>query len=300
MEIRQLKYFIAVAEEGNISRAAARLHISQPPLTRHIKSLEASLGVELFVRNHAGVELTQAGALLLEHARNIKTHVELASLQARRAAAGQYGRIEIGVYGTAMLGVLPEILRRFQAGHPEVEMALQSAPKGPQLEALRQGRLTLAFDRYFPTSDDIAVELVYREPILVALHEQHPLAAEAEIRIPQLRGQVLIGETGRVHQRSAHMFQRHGFLPEYTHHAADMISSAVLAAAGFGIAFVPACVANLKLPGLACRPLAGEPAASMVLHAAWRRSDTHPLLQEMLTTLREFRREQGLDEAPAP
>lgn len=294
MEIRQLKYFIAVAEEGNISRAAARLHISQPPLTRHIQSLEEDLGVQLFHRTTSGVELTQAGALLLEHARNIKAHVELASLQAKRVAAGQIGRIEIGVYGTAMLDAVPRILKSFATSHPEVELALQSAPKGPQLEALRQGRILIAFDRYLTESDDIAVELVDREPIMLALHKNHPLAAQTSIRIPQLEGYEMIGELGRVLQRSSHLFQRHGIQHNVTQYAADMISGAILAAGGFGIAFVPASMTNMQLPDLVYRPLEDDSQPAMYLHCGYRRHETNPLLQEMLRTVREYRMARGI------
>lgn len=294
MEIRQLKYFIAVAEEGNISRAAARLHISQPPLTRHIQSLEDDLGVQLFNRTSSGVELTQAGALLLEHARNIKAHVELASLQAKRVASGQLGRIEIGVYGTAMLDAVPRILQSFAASHPQVELALQSAPKGPQIEALRQGRILIAFDRNLSETDDIAVELVDREPIMLALHKNHPLAAEVSIRIPQLDGYEMIGELGRVHQRSSHLFQRHGIQHNVAQYAADMISGAILAAGGFGIAFVPASMTNMQLPNLVYRPLEDDSEPVMYLHCGYRRNETNPLLQEMLHTVREYRTARGI------
>ncbi|MDQ7990740.1 MAG: LysR substrate-binding domain-containing protein [Candidatus Dactylopiibacterium sp.] len=293
MEIRQLKYFIVVAEEGNISRAAARLHISQPPLTRHIQNLEETLGFQVFRRTTSGVELTQAGALLLEHARDIKAHVELASQQAKRVAAGQYGRIDIGVYGTAMLEVVPRILQRFSASHPGVELALQSAPIAPQIDALRHGRILAMFDRFAAESHDIAIELIHREAIMVALHEDHPLAAGPSLRIPQLKGQAMIGELGRVHQRSQHLFQRHGFLPDITQYAADMVSSAILAANGFGIAFVPRSVMRMRLPGLVCLPLEDEPEAFMPLHIGYRRNETNPLLHELLRTAREFRAEHG-------
>ena len=101
MDVRRLKYFIVTAEERSISRAAERLHITQPPLTRHIQSLEEELGVLLFNRTSWGVELTQAGTALLKHAHNISAHIELATEQIRRVASGQAGRIDIGVFGSA-------------------------------------------------------------------------------------------------------------------------------------------------------------------------------------------------------
>jgi LysR family transcriptional regulator, benzoate and cis,cis-muconate-responsive activator of ben and cat genes len=295
MEIRQLKYFIAVAEEGNISRAATRLHISQPPLTRHIQTLEEDLGVQLFKRTNWGVELTQAGRLLLEHARNIKAHVELATHQAQQVSKGQLGRLEVGVYGTAMLNVIPRILARFSASHPDVELALQSAPKSQQLEALTQGRIQLAFDRNLKESDEIAVELVDREPVILALNKNHPLASQESIRVPQLKGHALIGELGQTYPRHAHLFQRHGFQPSFTQYAADMISAAILAASGFGISFAPASMATLQLPDLVYRPLEDDEKPMMLLHCAYRRNESNPLLHELLGTVRDYRTTQGIE-----
>lgn len=294
MEIRQLKYFIAVAEERNISRAAARLHISQPPLTRHIQALEDDLGVQLFTRTNIGVELTQAGTLFLEHARSIKAQMELASHQARQAAAGHIGRIEVGVHGSAMLNVLPELLRRFATAYPQVQLPLLNAPHPTQLEALQQGRIQIAFDRNWETSDDIQVELVDREPLLVALSEHHPLAEQESIRIPQLRNEVLIGGLGRPYPRLLRLFQRHGFEPQPTQRATDMISGAIMAAGGFGIALVPASMASMQLPNLAYRPLADEPDALLELHCAYRRNDANPLLLALLGVVREFRESKGI------
>ena len=160
MDIRQLKYFIAVAEERNISRAAARLHISQPPLTRHIQTLEEDLGVKLFRRTNWGVELTQAGESLLSHARCIKEHVELAAEQARLASTGQVGRIDVGAYGSSMLGIVPRILDSFQRAYPQVRVVLHYAPRTSLLEGLMDRRLMLVFERYMQETQDLHVWVV--------------------------------------------------------------------------------------------------------------------------------------------
>ena len=154
MDVRRLKYFIVTAEERSISRAAERLHITQPPLTRHIQSLEEELGALLFNRTSWGVELTQAGAALIEHAHNISAHIELATEQIRRVAA-QAGRIDIGVFGSGMLGIIPRLLRAFSSTHPEVKIVLHNAPKERQIDALCQGRILAAFDRYIPEFPNI-------------------------------------------------------------------------------------------------------------------------------------------------
>jgi DNA-binding transcriptional LysR family regulator len=135
VDIRRLKFFIVTAEERNIGRAAERLHITQPPLTRHIQSLEEELGVQLFKRTSAGVELTQAGSALLAHAHNITAHVELATEQIRRVAAGKEGRIDIGIFGSAMLDIIPRVLRGGGAEH-----VFASLPDGERGAAQRAER----------------------------------------------------------------------------------------------------------------------------------------------------------------
>ena len=146
MDISRLKYFVVTAEERSISRAAERLHITQPPLTRHIQSLEKELGVSLFKRTSGGVELTEAGKAVLSHARAIRTQVEQATEQVRKVARGQAGRIDIGVYGSAMLDSIPKILGAYSSSHPDVEVVLHVASRGRQIESLHRGRLLIAFD----------------------------------------------------------------------------------------------------------------------------------------------------------
>lgn len=291
MEFRQLKYFIAVAEEGNISRAAARLHISQPPLTRQIHLLEEQLGTQLFRRTHWGVELTAAGSLYLEHARQITAHMTQAGELARRAGEGRIGRLDVGVFGSAMLGFVPQILNSFSAAHPDVELVLHSAPKGQQIEALQRGRILMAFDRYLPGSDTLHVETVCAEPVLVALNSRHPLSRHEAVSVDLLRDEALIGEHNwSVFAATRELFAHHGIEPRIGQRAPDMITAAVMVAGGFGTALVPASVRNLQLPNVVYRPLTGAVPAEILLHCAWRRDDDNPLLRALLATVRAFRR----------
>jgi DNA-binding transcriptional LysR family regulator len=290
VEVRQLKYFIAVAEECNISRAAARLHISQPPLTRQIHLLEEQMGAALFKRTPWGVELTEAGTVFLEHARQIKSHIEHASELARRAGQGQIGRIDVGVFGSAMLNIVPQILNHFSSSHPDVELVLHSAAKGPQIEALHRGRIMLAFDRYLPESPELCVETVCAEAVYVALNARHPLAAQEEVRIEQLREESLIGEQdSSVFTATRELFRHHGFEPHTLQKAADMIAAAVMVAGGFGTALVPESVRSLQLPNVVYRPLVGDVEAQVLLHCAYRRDESSPLLGALLDTVRTFR-----------
>lgn len=292
MDVRRLKYFIVTAEERSISRAAEKLHITQPPLTRHIQSLEEELGVQLFTRTNSGVELTQAGTALLGHARNINAHVELATEQIRRVAAGQAGRIDIGVFGSAMLSIIPRILSAYASDCPDVHVVLHNAPKARQMEALHQGRILIAFDRYFPDSPELRTELVSRETLWVALNRRNPLTDQASVSMADLKNEPLIGEQDHsVFFVSQALFRHHNFEPLIVHKAADMISAVVMVAGGFGSALVPQSVLNLKLPDVVFRPLVSEVESMIDLHCIYRKEDESPLLASLLQCIHSARDE---------
>ncbi len=140
MDLRHLRYFVAVAEEKNIGRAAVRLHISQPPLTRQIQQLEEDLGVQLFNRTPRGMELTPAGELLLDEARNIRSVVEQATERTQRAGQGKLGRLDIAVFGSGILDAIPKLLLTFSRAFPDVKVVLHNMNKEAQIQALRQKR----------------------------------------------------------------------------------------------------------------------------------------------------------------
>lgn len=291
MDIRQLKYFIAVAEEQNIGRAAIRLHMSQPPLTRQIHALEEELGVVLFIRTKWGVELTETGKYLLGQARNILGHVELVREHAKRAGNGQVGRVDIGVFGSAMLSAIPKILSSFSLACPDVNVVLHTMKKGQQIEALHRGRIMLAFERYLPDSPGLQVERVCREPLHVAFHARHRLASLETVQLHHLSGESLIGET--IPSPAIEYLLKHpGFKPVIVQKAEDMISAAVMVAGGFGTAIVPESLKSLRLPNVIYRDLVGEPAVTMELHCAYRADETSPLLAPLLEIVRDFRAEQ--------
>ena len=186
MDLRHLRYFIAVAEEENIGRAAARLHISQPPLTRQIQQLEEELGVRLFNRTPKGMELTQAGELFLDEARNIRAVVEQATERTQRAGQGKLGRLDVAIFGSGILDAIPKLLLAFRNDYPEVKIVLHTMTKAEQIEALRQRRITVGFNRMLAPLPDLATELVATEPLLLAVNEAHPLAREKSVSFPLL------------------------------------------------------------------------------------------------------------------
>ncbi len=300
MDIRQLKYFIAVAEELNFGRAAARLHLSQPPLTRQIQSLEEELGVLLFTRTPKGVVLTQAGEALLCDAVNIRSLVGQATERAQRAGKGLVGVLDVGVYGSSALNVVPRILSAFTETHPDVTLRLHNAHRLLQVEALRQGRVLMAFDRYVPDEEDLDAELVTRESLLVALNQRNPLAAKRVISIEALKNEPMLMPAG-LNSRTANvalaLCKAHGFEPNVVQESSDVITGVAMIACGVaggrGILLVPESATAFQLPGLVYRPLKEANEAGMELHCLYLKGEQPPLLRELLTTVRAYRQGEG-------
>ena len=293
MEFRQLKYFIAVAEELNIGRAATRLHISQPPLTRQIQQLEEEFGAQLFLRTARGVELTQAGETFLRDARNIRDLMEQAGERAREAGQGKQGRMDIGIFGSGILDVIPKVLHAFRASHPNVRIALHTMSKKEQIEALRQHRISVGFNRMLAPLPDISSELVMIESIMVAVSERHPLAAKPAILLKELANQPLIlfpsGARPSFIDKIWALCAAEGFEPQVAQEVGDAPTSVALVAAGFGLSLVPEAATSLSVPGVVYRRLANAPDAVIDLSCIYRTDDASPILQAFLQTIRDFR-----------
>ena len=296
MDIRQLKNFIAVAEERNIGRAALRVHLSQPPLTRQIHALENDLGVQLFTRTPRGVDLTQAGEALLKDARSICGLADQAAERAQLAGRGQVGRLDIGVFGTAMFDVLPRLLSGFGQTHPQVKLVLHHDQTPAQVTALRQGRVLLVFERMLPNESDIEIELVARERMLVALHQSHRLATKKMIAMQDLRDEPMIMQAAPLSQLAnvaLDLCRASGFEPKVAQLSSDVVTGALMVSCGMGTMLVPESMRNLQLPNLVCRPLKRQADAFMDLHCYYLKTERSPLLVALLETIRDFRRSQG-------
>jgi DNA-binding transcriptional LysR family regulator len=287
MDLRQLRYFVAVAEEQHFGRAANRLHMAQPPLSRQIQALEKDLGFPLFVRSRRRVELTSAGAVLLQHSRRVFEAVDLAVHEARRAAAGESGRIAVGYLSSLAYSGLTELLRAFRARFPSVEVALRELPPAHQVDAVKGGHLDVGFVRGPVEDPALAFELVRREPLVVALPEDHPLAKRARVRLsslarepfvtfPRVRGPAFFDQLMAL-CRSA------GFTPRIVQQAPqlDMMS---LVAAGFGVAIVPASIRDVQRVGMVVRPIVGSP--QVELYVVWRVGSDSPVLRGFLDVVR--------------
>ncbi|MAK90790.1 MAG: LysR family transcriptional regulator [Oceanospirillaceae bacterium] len=294
MDLRQLKYFVVVAEEGNIGRAALRLHISQPPLTRQIQQLEESLGVQLFLRTPKGVELTEPGQLLLDEARNIQKLVSLAQERTQKAGKGELGQLDVGIFGSAIFDTIPKILQAFRKRHPDVNVVLHTMEKGKQIEALRQRRIAVGFNRVLAPLPDIVSEVIAREKLFIAVSDQSPLAKEKSLSIKTLATEPFIAfpNAGRPNfvDKVFKLCQEHGFLPNVVQEVGDASTAVALAACGFGICLVPASATKLSLPGVLYKPVHDLPEGSSVdLSCVYLKDHTSPILQSFLQVVRDMR-----------
>jgi DNA-binding transcriptional LysR family regulator len=289
VELRQLRYFVAVAEELHFGRAAARVGIAQPPLSQQIQRLERELGVLLFTRTNRRVALTPAGRIFLDEARNTLAQAERAVDLVQRAGRGEAGKLAVGFVGSACYGLLPRVLRAFRAGYPGVELALHELSSARQAVALREGRIDVGFVR--PTLNEPALrfETILREPLMAVLPEAHPLARLERVPLESLAGEGFVifpRQLGPgLFARIVAACGRAGFAPEIVQEAVEQTTIVSLVAVGMGVSLLPASIEYLRWPGVACRPLTeGTPDIEMAL--AWRGGDTSPVLGCFLEVVR--------------
>lgn len=291
-----MRYFQVLAEELNFGRAAARLHMAQPPLTRQIQALENDLGAVLFERTPRGVLLTIAGQTLYEEVPNILSLVARARSRTEQAGQGRLGRIDVGIFGASILNVIPRVLSRFRAEHPEVELFLHTMTKAEQIEALRERRITVGFNRLVPKEPDIAFSIVLRERYLVALPASHRLCANAEVTLADMAGEPLIlypnlPMPGLAQQVLA-AFARKGLAVRVVQQVEDVLTSIALVSSGFGLCITTASAASLQLPHVEYRPLKSRSLHDIDLSCLYRRDDKSPILRQFLAVVSRF------DEAP--
>ncbi|SFE78699.1 transcriptional regulator, LysR family [Variovorax sp. OK212] len=291
MEMRHLRYFVAVAEELSFTRAARRLHIAQPPLSTQIRLLEEELETQLFERDKRHVFLTEAGRHFLERARGILADTESAKTEVRSAALGEIGRIVLGYTNSAMfLPALPRAVRSFCAKHPKVKVALHEMTSLDQLDAVHMRRLDLGILRRpnVAVPSGIVLEQWCEAPLLAAIPLDHPLS-RTSVRIVDLRNQPLI-----LYERSAgiglywkvlELCSLAGFRPHTVQEARDASTIIGLVAAGVGIAVVPDGADCIKLEGVVFKRLE-EGSASSSLHFAYRQDDSSPHRESLLKELR--------------
>jgi DNA-binding transcriptional LysR family regulator len=288
LSLDHVRGFVTVAEEGHFGRAAARLRITQPPLSRQVQKLEREVGVRLLDRTQGGVVLTPAGRAFLGEARRLLAAAAAAPDTARRVAAGELGTVRIGFTAVSGFWVLGQIVNQLEAALPGVELVLSEMVSSAQFDQLRSGRLDLALARPPFDTTELGSRLVHREPLVVALPEQHPLATGAEpLPVDSLAGEALLRYSPDQARYFAELTGRVLAPVAYrsTHYLTQVHTMVGLVAAGRGIALVPASATHLRLDGVRFRALDTRAEDRVELHAVWRRAAAGPALLRVIALL---------------
>lgn len=289
MEPRQIHYFQEIAEEEHFGRASERLRIAQPALSRQMKLLETELGVDLFERLPRGVRLTVAGRVFLERCREISALMAQAVSDARAAASGSMGTLKIGfIEVAAWQGVIPDTLRRFRAAYPSLELKLAAMASTEQIEAVKDGRIDAGFAYNATSGADLDIVALDRHPVLLAIPDDHPLAAAAEIRLADLVGQPFIGfrrqASERYHDDLARAFAEAGVELDIIQEMESEPDMLALVNAGVGLAFANACQRWRMPPGLRFVPVS-DVRVELELSLVHRRDNTAPALRHLVSLL---------------
>lgn len=292
IELRHLRSYVAVAEERHFRRAAERLHMSQPPLSQQIKTLEEALGVELLIRNRRGVEVTVAGEAFLEQARVVLAAMDQAVGVARRADQGELGQLSIGFVGSAMYGRVPDVLRRFRTGHLGVHLTLRELGTAAQVDALVHGDIDVGFLRPPVSAEGIEIEHFADEPVVVVLPQDHHLVGMPSLTLVHLRRERFVqlsaaaapGQHEAIHRALA----AEGAAPLVVQEAEEMQTVVGLVASGLGVSLVPASVRALDRHDVVYRDIVG-PAPRVELAFAYRKRDASPVVASFLDSVRAAR-----------
>jgi DNA-binding transcriptional LysR family regulator len=276
VELRQLRYFIAVAEELHFSRAAARLHIAQPPLSQQIKQLETELHTQLLWRTKRRVELTAAGEVFLEEARKTLAQAEHATRVAQSTAAGETGQVQLGFIDSALYDFLPRLLRGFHDRHPDVQVVLHELTSGQQIEALKRAEIQLAVLRPTRAGPQVAFHEIGSERLLVAMPVGHRLAKLEQVPVEELEheGWVLFPRllSPGLHDYLVGICRKAGFMPRVVQEARGGHTIVGLIGAGIGIGLVAESLKHWGAPEVVYRPLRATE-TRLPMSVAWRRDE---------------------------
>lgn len=252
MDLRRLRYFVAVAEELHFGRAARRLNVSQPPLSVQIRTLEREVGAPLLVRTQRRVELTEAGRVLLEEARRLLGQAEAAVMHARRAAEGAIGRLAVGFVSTVDYSILPPLVRRFRQKHPGIALKLLELTGDRQQALLQSGELDLGLSILPSPLAGLTMRPVFREPLIAAVPANHSLAGRRRTALRSLAGEPFIQFPREMapglYDLAIAACRKAGFTPHLAQEAIQMQTILGLVAAGLGVALVPQCMSKLQRP----------------------------------------------------
>lgn len=288
MELRHLRYFVAVAEELNFSRAAERLHIAQPPLSQQIRSLENELGVQLISRNERPIRLTEAGLALFEQAGSLLSRLDEIVASVQRIGKGQTGSIRVSFVGSATYDFLPQIFRRFREEYPNVELGLLEMGAMPQIEKLRHREIDVGFMRTSVEDEAFQTLALLEEPLMVALPEAHPLAAKTRVKLSGLKGEPFIGFPAATAFGGylLKVCREAGFIPNVVQETVEIQTAISLVSAGVGLTLAPASLQKVGRSGVIYKPIAA-PVPKSTLYAVYRRDNKSSVTAAFLRLLQE-------------
>ena len=301
MDLRHLRYFIAVAEEGHVTRAAERLGMQQPPLSQRIKAIERELGAQLFLRKARGVELTAAGHAFLDNARAVLAQLDRAFETTRRTARGEEGRISVGIPPAGSFHpFVPRAIRAFREAYPRVTVRLEERFGWELTEMVRREQLDVALVRTPPPDDPegLVLSALLEEPMMIALPAAHALAGHGSrddaLLLKQLAREtfVLYAPLGAGLREVVNDACRQvGFSPRVGQEAPRVIATLSLVAVGLGITVVPACMRHVYMDGVVYRRIRGPVQPKAPLGLVSRRGDPSAVVQHFVNQVRQAARE---------
>lgn len=291
LDLRKLRYFLTVAEELHFGRAALRLHLAQPPLTRQISALEAELGFKLFDRTSRTVALTAQGRSFQPYARGVLEQVELAQVIATKLAAGTAGQLALGyVSSIALSDLFSQAIQAFAQRFPDVQLTLVECASGSLGAQVADGRLDIGLSRLLPQNDAVQALSLGEERLVAAVSSDSPLASQAEISLARLSAFPLIlfpADYGSGLNQSIEQLYRHHGVPLYAGPTGRQITSIIaLVAAGQGVALVPACTQSLMNKGVTYRPLVEVDARAKLL-VLTRKEESNLSVQAFMAVIGE-------------
>lgn len=293
MEIRQLRYFAVLAEELNFTRAAARLHISQPPLSLQIAQLERELEVKLFDRNNRRVTLTEAGEAFLNDVRALLASLKDATVRVRAVDQGLAGRIEVGLSGSHFMGPVPALIARYKASHPQVSVLLNEMNPAAQLDALRGHRIDVSISRTAVDDEELQSMPLWPDPVVAVLPKGHPLSARKRLELKDLAGQAFVmlrQDTSAFARTLAETCARAGLPLSAAQTVAEVPAQLALVAAGLGVALVPRSTCRQATDRVAICSLPANISRAMV-YAVTRRLGRRRALDTFLQTAAQMKEE---------
>ena len=303
LELRHLRYFVTVAEELHFARAAARLNLSQPPLSQSIRKLEEILGYPLFVRTSRSVALTPAGEAFFERAQRTLRNVQRDIDETRSIGLGEEGSLRIGFVGSGMVATLPAIFRAYSRAYPGVQLHLHESFTSRVVEGLENGTLDAGILRDSDPAERLEVTTIYSEPYVAVVPATHLLAGCRSISPEQLYHDRFIyyprSAGARAYEKPLTLFEQYGFRPQIVQEASHWLTILSLIGAGLGVSIAPACVRRIASPEVMCLPLQGSNLVS-TLEFASLRGDTRPLVRRFAQIAGQFAATGGSEGVAGP